>query len=301
METKLWCAKPQFTGGRSCKAALQRDRVAELLRLTLVALLLSVSVSAFADQNSLSRMIDITSTAQANLTQHMIDYNQRTIDATRMLSQGSAPAPAPCMPPYQLQRGANAVVPPELQGHPLYQEYLRCLQAQGVSPSNAPGFPQPAPAVAARRHPITVSDFVPVTPGHPVVEQALAGMPINPQQRRFLQSAVDETFKYVASNFRGNNIAASMAFAYATANGTLTGTAATPQQVREAILNVNDAIAQNPMFPRVTTVEKQNTSDSLIFQSTMILVLQNMGQKDPDARLKSIELSRVVLRQLTGS
>ena len=205
------------------------------------------------------------------------------------------------MPPYELQRGVNGVVPPELQGDPRYQEYLRCLHGQGASQANAQAAPQNAPVPVARRHPISVSDFVPVVAGHPVAEQALAGMQVTPKQRLLLRNAVDETFKQVAREFRGNNLAVAMAFAYATANGALTGTSATSQQVREASLNVNDALARDANFPRVTSVEKQNTSDGLIFQSAMIILLRTIGQQDLDARQKSMELARVVMRQLTGS
>jgi hypothetical protein len=257
---------------------------------TLAVLLLAVPLGALADQNSFTSMLQITSTAQSNLTQQMINMNSA-------YSRGSGSAPAPCMPPYQLQRGVNGVVPPELQGDPRYQEYLRCLHGQAPAQSA----PQYAPAPVARRYPISVSDFVPVMSGHPFADQAVAGMQLNPKQRVLVHSAVDETFKQVANQFRGNNLAVAMAFAYATANGALTGTSATNQQLREVILNVNDAIAQDANFARAPAVEKQNTADSLIFQSAMIILLQTMGQQDPDAKQKSIELARVVMRRLLGS
>ncbi|HUL64901.1 MAG TPA: DUF6683 family protein [Burkholderiaceae bacterium] len=235
-------------------------------------------------------MLQITSTAQSNLTKQMINMNSA-------YSRGSGSAPAPCMPPYQLQRGVNGVVPPELQGDPRYQEYLRCLHGQVASQRTA----QYAPAPVARRYPISASDFVPVMSGHPVAEQALAGMQLNPKQRLLVHGAVDETFKQVANEFRGNNLAVAMAFAYATANSALTGTSATNQQLREVILNVNDAIAQDANIPRATAVEKQNAADGLIFQSAMIILLRAVGQQDPDARQKSVELARVVMRRLLGS
>ena len=271
-----------------------RTRASELVQLTLVVLLLAGPVGASADQNSFASMIQITSTAQSTLTKQMINLNGT-------YSHGSGSGPAPCMPPYELQRGVNGVVPPELQGDPRYQEYLRCLRGQPASQSTAQTAPQYAPAPVARRHPISASDFVPVMSGHPVAEQALAGMQVTPKQRLLLHNAVDETFKRLAREFRGNNLAVAMAFAYATANGTLTGTSATSQQVREAILNVNDALAQNANFTRVSAAEKQNTSDTLIFQSAMIILLRTIGQQDMDARQKSMELARVVMRRLMGS
>jgi hypothetical protein len=261
---------------------------------TLVALLFAVPAGAFADQSSFTSMLQITSTAQSNLTQQMININSA-------YSHGSGSAPAPCLPPYQLQRGMNGVVPPELQGDPRYQEYLRCLHGQPAPQNSAQATPQYAPAPVARRYPISVSDFMPVMPGHPVADQAVAGMQLNPKQRALVHGAVDETFKQVANQFRGNNLAVAMAFAYATANGALTGTTATNQQLREVILNVNDAIARDANFARAPALEKQNTADSLIFQSSMIILLRTMGQQDPDARQKSIELARVVMQRLLGS
>jgi hypothetical protein len=200
-------------------------------------------------------------------------------------------------------------VPPELQGDPRYQEYLHCLRTssgpkydpQGALQNAPQGAPQYAPAPVVRHQPINASDFVPAMAGHPFVEQALANMPIDPQQRQVLHGSVDEVFKQVANNFRGNNVAVAMAFTYATANGTITGTDPNEQQIREAILNVNDVLAQDQNFSRMTAVQKQTAADSLIFQSAMILVLRNMGQQDPGAKQKSIDLAHIVRKQLTGS
>lgn len=263
-----------------------------LLLSSLAVSQFSASVSALAGQDSFTSMIQITGNAQSSLTKQMIRYNG-------MYPQGSSGGPAPCMPPYELQRGPAAIVPPELQGDPRYQEYLRCLRTQPGPQYNPQGAPQYAPV--ARHQAIEASDFVPAMSGHPVAEQAIAGMPINGEQRLMMQNAVTEVFNQVANNYRRNNLAVAMAFAYATANGVLTGTSANPQQVRESILSINDAIAQDPNFPRMPALEKQNTSDSLIFQSAMMLLLQNMGQQDPDARQKSIDLAHMVMRRLTGS
>jgi len=262
-------------------------------QLLLATLLLSLPIRGFTE-DSYTSMLRTTGIYQSQLTQQMINYN-------RMNSPGGGGGgPAPCMPPYELQRGANGIVPPELQGDPRYQAYLRCLKGSSAPVAFPQNAQEPAP-VAVQHQPISVSDFVPTMPGHPVAEQAIAGMQIDAQQRQIMQKSVDAVFKAVAKDYRGNNLAAAMAFAYATANGAITGTSATTQQVRDAALSINDAIAQDPNFPRVSAAEKQNTTDSLIFQSAMIIVLQSLGQQDPGAKQQSVELARIVMKRLTGS
>ena len=55
------------------------------------------------------------------------------------------------------------------------------------------------------------------------------------------------------------------------------------------------------MLPILMATEKQNRSDSLIFQAAMITVLREMGQRDLQARQQAVELSRVVMQGLTGA
>jgi len=265
------------------------------LQLSLVTMLVADPSSVLADPNSYATMIDMTSAYQSNLTQQMMNYNRMF-----SLSSGTV-APPVCLPPYQLQRGLNGVVPPELQGDPRYQEYLRCLQRQSRPSSKARATPQYASAPVVRHQPINISDYVPVMSGHPIIEQALSTFQINPQQRLLLHNLVDEVFRQVSNNFRGNNLAVALTFAYFTANDTLTGSLTTPQQVREKILAVNDVLAQNPNFSMMSAVQKQNISEIYIYQSAMIIILRNMGKQDMGARRQSIELARVVMRQLMSS
>jgi hypothetical protein len=267
-----------------------------LLQVSLAVALFAVPMDGFAF-DTYGAMLQTTGYYQANLTQSMINYNR-----VNGLGSGGA-ASTYCMPPYELQRGADGHIPPELQGDPRYQEYLRCMQHHPGYNPNATAVPAPqnVPSAVAQHQPINISDFAPVQPGHPVADQAMATMTVNPQQRQIIQNSVDQVFSQVAKNFRGNNLAVAMAFAYATANDTLTGVLSSPQQIGQAILNINDAIAQDPNFPQVPAAEKQNTADSLIFQSAMILLLRNMGQQDPQAKQQSIDLSHIVMKRLTGT
>ena len=126
-------------------------------------------------------------------------------------------------------------------------------------------------------------------------------MPIAPEQRRQLRDAIESMFNRVATQYRGNNMAVSVAVAYSTALLTLNGAQLNAQQSRDFIFGVNDKVARGPQFAQMSATEKQNRSDSLIFQAAMITVLREMGQRDQQARQQAVELSRVVMQGLTGA
>jgi hypothetical protein len=250
-----------------------------------------VFAQAFATNNSFATVIQNNAMMQSNLTRQMINLGGAT-------SSGTSSGPPRCLPPFELQRGVNGVVPPELQGDPRYQQYLRCRQGQS-NPQSVRSAPGAAPSFPAMQHlPLTATDFVPARNGHPIVDQAIAGMPIAPEQRRQLRDAIELMFNRVATQYRGNNLAASVAVAYSTALLTLNGAQLDAQQSREFIFGVNDKLARAPQFALMSSTEKQNRSDSLIFQAVMITVLREMGQRDQQARQQAIELSRVVLQSL---
>ena len=232
---------------------------------------------------------------QSNLTQQMINLKGIGSNAS-----GTSTAPASCMPPYELQRGPSGVVPPELQGDPRYQQYLRCRQ--GLSnPQSTRSRPGAPPFPATQHLPLQATDFVPAQIGHPVVDRAIADIPIGVAQRRQLRDAVESTFNRVAAEYRGNNLAVSVTGAYSMALLTLNGAELNAQQTREFAFSINDNLARSPQFALMSSTAKQNQSDSLIFQAVMIAVLRDLGQLDPQARRQAIELSRVVLQSLTQS
>jgi hypothetical protein len=204
------------------------------------------------------------------------------------------------VPPVDLQRGADGHVPPELQGDPRYQEYLRCRQGLSSPQSTAPTAGTPS-FTAGQHLPITLSDFVPVVQGHPIVDQSIASLQISPDERQRLYHAIDFTFDRVAHDYRPNNVSVSMVLAYLTALFTLNGSQLNAQQTREFVFGVNDTLARQPQFAMMSPIDRQNSSDTWIFQTAMINMLRNRGQRDPEAREQAIELSRKVLQQLTGS
>ncbi len=254
----------------------------------------TMSTGAWAQFDSYAAMIQNNAARQANLTSMM------NLGSPRASGSGGNPPTTMCLPPFDLQRGLDGHVPPELQGDPRYQAYLRCRQGQSGA-QTAPPAPE-TPFLPAGRHlPISATDFVPVLRGHPVVEESIANLAITPEQRLQLRVGVAEMFRRVAARYRGNNVAVSVVVAYATATLALNGAEINDQQSLELIYDVNDKLARNPRFAAMSPADKQNESDRLIFQSVVISVLRDIGARDPQARRQSMELARVVLKQLNGA
>jgi hypothetical protein len=285
-------AANSFVAVPSVRPALRIKCSCELL--SLVGLLLAAPASVVAQNNSFATVIQNNATMQSNLTKQMINLGGTSP------SHGTSAGPAACMPPVELARGPSGVVPPELQGDPRYQEYLRCRQGQS-GPQNALSSQRAPPLPLMQHLPLTATDFVPVEPGHPIIDQAIDNMPITPEERRQVRSKVGVIFQRVAAGFRSNNLAVSVGVAYSTARFTLDGRPTNREQDKETVFGINDKLARGPLFPQMSSLEKQNNSDSLIFQAALISVLREMGQRDPQARQQAIELSRALVHQLTGS
>lgn len=262
----------------------------KVARLAMISWVLGLASGAAAQDNSYAITLQNNAMWQANLTKQMINLGGAP-------TTGGPASPASCMPPIDLQRGTDGHVPPELQGDPRYQEYLRCRQG-GSAAQNAPGHPPAsAPAATAAHLPLTASDFVPARPGHPTVDQAINNMAVTPAQRQQLHDGVDEMFSRVGSQYRPNNLAVAMAVAYATSMTTLKGSDMNQQQSWEFIYGVNDQLAQNPKFALLSAQEKQDEADKLIFQSAIISALRDEGAHNPQAQQQAQQLSHVVLRQ----
>ena len=243
---------------------------------------------AFAQTNSYTTTLQNNAMMGSALTNQMINLGGSATTG------GGRFNPANCMPPVDLQRGADGHVPPELQGDPRYQEYLRCKQ--GIPPSHAAPNSFAQQGLPARHFPITATDFVPTRRGHPIAEQAIDGMSITPEQRQQLHAQVDEGFRH-ASQFRSNNLAVAVALAYAQSVTTLNGLQMNSQQSQELLYAINDQLARNPAFAAMSAQQKQNESDRLIYQSTIISILRDSAAAEPEAGLKAQEMSRVMLRQ----
>ena len=275
-------------------------RFSAFLQPIFAVLAIAVSASAPAQilppSNSFAAAIQNNAVMQANLTRQMINMGGTSS------SGGGVQNPATCMPPVDLQRGVNGQVPPQLQGDPRYQEYLRCKQGAVSAAHKARRATRRHPLMQGGQHlPLTATDFVPAGPGHPVVDQTIGSMALTDEQRVQLRQGVETLFDRVAKRYRRNNLAVSMMVAYSTAMLALNGTEMNADQTRDFVFAVNDRLGQAPQFERMGPLERQTNSDSLIFQSAMISILRDMGASDRQARQQSIELARVVLARLNGS
>jgi hypothetical protein len=110
---------------------------------TALAALAAVPLSAYAQivpNNPYAQVLVDTSRAINNFTGDIINSQPRTQN-----SSGTWCSP---LPPYELMRGMDGHVPPELQSDPRYQEWLRCQKSgTGAAP------PQTMPPVLAQRNP----------------------------------------------------------------------------------------------------------------------------------------------------
>jgi hypothetical protein len=277
------------------------------LRL-LGSVLLALPAAAIAQivpNNSYSMMLNNTNAMlQLSISQTIAAQGQTK-------GYGTSRAPAPCLPPIELQRGVDGHVPPELQGDPRYQQYLRCRQGQpdqqyvaptppsGPSASTAPPARYDPQVPAAQLHaPIFISDFVPATYGHPLIDQSIATMGLSFREQVSLRSAVNETFAHVANEVRPNNLAASMAYAICASLYVIRGAPVGRDELVRYVQLANDSLASSPGFINQSPAQKQANSDTLILDSTLILVLRNLGQRDAASARQAADLARAVLQRL---
>jgi hypothetical protein len=213
------------------------------------------------------------------------------------------------LPPPELQRGADGHVPPELQGDPRYQAWLRCKNGQNTPQANmpaqppayvnAPGSNYPTP-ILAYHLPMTATDFTPALPGHPFVEQYLQSQPLTDEQRFAIFQNFGEMAARTARDARPNNLAASMAMAICGAIY-LTDSRFSDADSDRYYVFLNDVLGAAPEIAAMSGLQKQNLSDALILQITVAKSLADLGQSNPAARAQSVLLARDMLLQLTGS
>lgn len=258
----------------------------KLLALCMSALAMSLPAAAqIVPNNSYSAMIMSTNT--------MIQNSLSQMNTSQLHVQHSSGAYCSPVPPADLMRGADGHVPPELQGDPRYQAWLRCQGGQ-----NTPQAVVPAQAPAAIHLPITATDFSPSPNGHPVVEQFLRSQPLNDAQRAALRGAFGEMSSRIAMQARPNNLAVAMAAAVCGAIYLSDGTDADAGPYAVAF---NDSLGSSPQIAAMSGDQKQNLSDALIFQLTVAKLLADLGQSDPQAKAESVELAHAMLLTLTGS
>jgi hypothetical protein len=203
------------------------------------------------------------------------------------------------LPPPELQRGADGHVPPELQGDPRYQAWLRCKSGQGAPPVTSAAAHYPTPIVA-QHLPASATDFTPAVPGHPLVDQYLQSLPLTAELRAGIRLDFDEMVARTAQGARPNNLAAAMAMAVCGAIY-LTDSGFTDADSDRYYLAINDLLGSAPEIAALSPLQKQNLADALIFQITIAKLLADQGATDPAARAQSVQVARDMLVQLTGS
>jgi hypothetical protein len=172
--------------------------------------------------------------------------------------------------------------------------------SQDPAVSNAPTVDYTPPAV--NHIPMTATDFVPIVRGHPAVDQILFSMPITPRQRAQLRLEFADMSDRIASGMRPDNLAVAMSYDMCMA------TMAVDDRVANDLTGdcyhlaaVNDRLGSSPQIAAMSDLQKQNLSDTLIFQGMMIQSLRLSGRFDPRAKIQSTQVAHTVLQQLTGS
>ena len=61
------------------------------------------------------------------------------------------------------------------------------------------------------------------------------------------------------------------------------------------LVAINDRLGASRQLGSMSAQEKQNLSDTLILQSTVIGLLSQLGETDPQARSQSVQLAHAVL------
>jgi hypothetical protein len=173
--------------------------------------------------------------------------------------------------------------------------------AQAQQLAQGQGTPNPA---LAGHLPITLTDFVPVLPGHPFIDQHLATAPLTPQERALVQKSVNSTYAELndGSHGRPNNLATAMFQAINMAKSTLRNcNLGNPDANLQMLLRINDRMAMAPQIAAMSPAQKQALSETLLFQASLFSMGCDMAATHPAERAQAIQMAHNVLQQLTGS
>jgi hypothetical protein len=162
----------------------------------------------------------------------------------------------------------------------------------------------PNPALAGHL-PITLTDFVPVLPGHPFIDQHLATAPLTPQERAAVLKSVNSTYVDLSDGKHGrpNNLATALFQAINMAKSTLRNCdLGNPDANLQMLLRINDRLAAAPQMATMSAGDKQALSEMLIFQASLFSMACEMAPGTHAAdKAQAIQMAHNVLQQLTGS
>jgi hypothetical protein len=258
--------------------------------------LLCIPLCAHAQNTSFSSMMENNMMRQQNFNNSINGYNSRLQNQS---GGGAASTPPTCVAPYDLIHGMAGLVPPQLQGDPRFQEYLRCrygdvqitpamanvnlLIPVKPAPGYVPGSPQSsanaAETPAAVHLPPGATDFVPAVYGHPNVDRQIAVLQVSEAQRARITQWVGNSFQEIGRVYRPNNLAVSICLAYVEALYILNGTRTDTPHIQGCITGMNDSIGSGSKFALMSDADKQINYELLVYEESMMQLLKTSGER----------------------
>jgi hypothetical protein len=267
-----------------------------ICRANAIFLLLCVPFCASAQNTAFSSMMENNMMGQQNFNNSINGYNSRL----QQQSGGAAVStPQTCVAPYDLIHGMAGLVPPQLQGDPRFQEYLRCRYgdvqvtpemanvnivipvrpAPGYVPGSQQSRNNAAVTPSAQHLPPDATDFVPAVYGHPNVDRQIAVLQVSEAQRAQIAQWVGNSFQEIGRVYRPNNLAVSICLAYVEALYVLNGTRTDTPHIQGCITGMNDSIGSGSKFALMSDADKQINYELLIYEESMMQLLKTSGER----------------------
>lgn len=150
-----------------------------------------------------------------------------------------------------------------------------------------------------RHRPANATDFEP-TPDRPAVEAYLAAQRLPRERVELLRELFALTFTQVETHLRKHSVATAVGFVLLTAISVSRGVEIADEEVLETIANLNDALAGDAAFRKMTHAERQAVYDSMIMSGALLIYLQTAGKQDPNIERQAIQLAGAIVEQLSG-
>lgn len=162
--------------------------------------------------------------------------------------------------------------------------------------------PPAAPPPAKKHLPLSATDFKPAAKGHPIVDQILADNVKDAGERAKAKTAIDQAFAYFEKNgLRPNNLASSVTVVMELSMVATTGYQGDDAAEAELLANINDAIAANPAFKKMSARDLQTTSDVLWLSAALMVQFIQQGATDPKAKQAAVQMANSMFATLTGA
>lgn len=155
---------------------------------------------------------------------------------------------------------------------------------QNMLAKNHGGEPQPA----ATHEPYTRTDF---KPGKKrlVVDQIIAGLSQNDEQRKGLATGIDQVFIAFEKVARKNNVAYALAFLIAASVSVTSGNQVSDEQSEQLAKALNDALARSPQFAKASASDRQKIYEACVTLGGLVMLFAEVGKQD-EASAKAAKL-----------